>query len=226
MVEIKMAEPENKAKDGLLREAKRIAGYIIKAYIYHDSGDFERASYYFMKFFEGLFPEYIMSKEKLENAGRAYARSLWEQDFIEDDDSLSEREKLEDERWYKKVYPQLEEVCKSLDLDTVWAHKTTQFFKYHGVLKDSPSPEKRYKYLAFVHEANKVFTIRITGDDYWARSTSGLYDACIASHDMHDHNGLEEGKRLTTELVYIWLLGKRRLDREHRGVKPLGGKKW
>jgi hypothetical protein len=225
--ETEIFELERMVMPDLMEEARTIAGHTINAYVKHDEGDFENSAKLFSDFFGGLFPEYRESSpNRLESAGRAYAKALWAQDDIEDNPALSEEQKLKHNGWYTDVRSSLERVCENLDIDSGWADETMKFFRYHGILRNSFDSKKRNMYAQHVLEANRILTERITGDGYWADMTGGLYLSCIASHDMHDYNGLVEGLDLTTRLVYIWLRGMRGLDCEYRGVKPLGGKRW
>ena len=60
--------------------------------------------------------------------GRYYLESLIAQDEIEDDESLSNIQKLTDKRWESKVLSSLMKVAELLNMNEKWAYETTEFF--------------------------------------------------------------------------------------------------
>jgi len=189
-------------------DPKEMAHNVVKAYVSHDSGKFEESAHLFSLVFRDLFPEY--GDNRIKTASETYVDSLRLQDIVENNKSLSVREKINHEEW-KNVKNALKKFCKALDIPESYAHETTQFFRYHGV-RDS-------RYVQHVLNAERILSHRITGDEYWATVTGALYLACIECHDKHDANGFEMGKKFAEQ--YFSILLRARDKKNHRGRKKI-----
>ena len=199
-VELYQEEFENYPQ--LAQAAEEMAENTIQAYISHDKGDLEKSSKYFSKVFEKLFPAYNPQQIKL--AADSYVKSLSAQDVIENDPSLSLKEKLKHPDWERTVQRPLLELCECLDLPKDWAYHTKEFFRLHG----PPRIHKRMYSLRHVKHvliADRILVNRVTGSDYMSNITGPIYLALVDCHDKHDLNGLVLGKELSKKYFYLLL---------------------
>jgi hypothetical protein len=177
--------------------AKHLAYSIVQGYIEHDRGHLDKSAEGFFQVYYYLFPEF--SALRTRRAADLYVEVLVKQDEIENSETHSGNQIIEDPRW-NEVNEVLREFSRTLELPEAYGEETTNYFRYHGV-RDS-------RYVNHCLESERLFSTKVLGNDYWAKVLGSLLLILTDCHDKHDSTGLEAGLQFATKYYEIVLKAK------------------
>jgi len=178
--------------------AKRLAQSIVTGYVEHDRGRLDKSAEAFFQVFSILFPE--ISPVRSWRAAEIYVQVCVKQDEIENHPGHDSTQIVNDPRWQTDVKALLTEFSRTLDVPESYAENTMNYFRFHGV-HDS-------RYVNYLLESDRIFNIRVIGDDYWSKILGSLLLILTECHDKHDRIGLEAGIEFATKYYEIILRAK------------------
>lgn len=177
--------------------AKHLAQSIVTGYVEHDRGRLDKSAEAFFQVFSNLFPE--ISPVRSWRAAELYVQVCVKQDEIENHPGHDSMQIASDSRW-EDVKAVLAEFSRTLDVPDSYAHNTMNYFRFHGV-RDS-------RYVGYLLESDRIFNVRVIGNDYWAKILGSLLLILTECHDKHDRTGLEAGIEFATKYYEIILRAK------------------
>jgi hypothetical protein len=190
--------PSSKSRDEITEMAKHLARSIVTGYVEHDRGRLDKSAEAFFQVFSNLFPE--LSPIRSGRAAELYVQVCVKQDEIENHPGHDSTQIMNDPRWETEVRALLSEFSKTLDVPESYADSTMNYYRFHGV-RDS-------RYVNYLLESDRVFNVRVIGDDYWAKILGSLLLILTECHDKHDMKGLEAGMEFATKYYEIILRAK------------------
>jgi hypothetical protein len=177
--------------------AKRLAHSIVTGYVEHDRGRLDKSAGAFYQVFSNLFPE--LSPKRSWRAAELYVQVCMKQDEVENHPGHDSTQIVNDPQW-GEVRALLSEFSSVLDVPDSYADATMNYYRFHGV-RDS-------RYVNYLLESDRIFNIRVIGDDYWSKILGSLLLILTECHDKHDRTGLEAGIEFATTYYEIILRAK------------------